>query len=108
MGRAYIDAFDYSDALKDHYDASTAAANMKQVHEWMEAMDRDDSPSEREARGYDSAYDCRVWPSYPGDRPTMMGVILQNVTGGLLGSGGGRTQSSIDYTAKLVHAVGDS
>ena len=77
---------------------------MKQFHEWMTTVKADDS-AKRKSLGVDSAYDLRVWESFPGDTPTLGGVVTQNLTGGLFGSGGGPTKACANEAAKLVEQI---
>lgn len=100
MGRAFIPGFDYSKALKAHYDPTSAKSKMHQLHEWMQIKETDNKT--RQEKGFDEAYDLRVWNSFPGDAPDTKGVVLQS---GLLGCHGGPTKSSAEFAAKLIEEV---
>ena len=102
MGRAYIPGTDYSKALESHYDPKRVVSNMEQMHEWMQIGEKDDET--RKAKGFEDAYDLRVWEEFPG-APTPKGVVLQNITFGLFGSRGGPTKTAPDLAAKLVKEV---
>ncbi|CAB9511443.1 Aldo keto reductase [Seminavis robusta] len=103
MGRAYLPGKDYKEALKDHDNPAAALANMKQVDEWMK-IDPKDTKTRRE-NGFDEAYDLRVWEEYAGSDPDVKGVVLQNLTFGVLGCGGGPTKQSADFAARLAQEV---
>jgi hypothetical protein len=103
MGRAYIPGSDYTEALQSHFDPTAAVENMKQLHEWMK-IDAMDLEKRREMK-CEEGYDLRVWEAFPGDSPDATNVVLQNLTFGLLGSGGGPTKSSTQLAARLVEEV---
>jgi len=102
MGRNYKPDLDYSKALEKHYDAEAAIANMKELEEWMK-IDANDLET-RKAKGFDQAYNLTVWVDYPGD-PSISGVLLQNLTFGLLGCGGGPTKASAALVATLQEEI---
>ena len=53
---------------------------------------------ERKNRGWEAAYNLTTWTDYPGV-PNLMGILLQNLSGGLLGSGGGK-KNAIESKAR--------
>jgi predicted aldo/keto reductase-like oxidoreductase len=106
-GRAYDPSVDLTQALKHHYDPELVLQKLKECHGWFTNDNKGTladklSPDERKARGWDEAYDLRPWHEFPDmDRMTVKGVMLQNLTGGWLGIGGGPTTESKDYGALL-------
>jgi len=76
---------------------------LKQLDEWMAIDAKDDAA--RKAKGFDYAYDLRVWESFPGDSVSINGVILQNLTAGYFGCGGGPTESAAHAAAQLVEEI---
>ena len=124
MGRAYIPHVDYTKALSNHYNPSKALSNLQQVHEWMTNVelqntkinnktmtnngdeDNDAIRCCRKAYGFDVAYDLRVWEDYPGYSESLStwNIILQCVTYGMFGCGGGpkKSQSIMD---EAIHTM---
>jgi hypothetical protein len=97
MGRCYQPDFDYRPALAQHFDPEAALAKMAEVHSWLSKKANVD----REALECEVAYDLRVWMGYPGDDVSVTGVVLQNLTFGILGCGGGPTKSAAANAAAL-------
>jgi hypothetical protein len=52
------------------------------------------TPEQLVQRGWSSAYSLRTWPDFPGVTVDIGGVVLQRLTMGLLGIGGGPTKDS--------------
>lgn len=105
MGRAFIAKTDYTEALKNHYNPDILKSKMAETHEWL-ASTKSMTNTERQERGWDVAYDLRVWESFPGDSPTIPGVVLSALTGGWLGCGGkGPTQASKELAREIREAV---
>lgn len=105
LGGPYLPNVDYSETLSQHYDPKLALEKMKEVHEWFkkETKFTDD---ELKARGWDLAYDLTPWPEYcDTNQANVTGVILQNLTKGLLGTGGGPTKSAAVFAQKLRESL---
>lgn len=89
IGRSYVNGHDYSNALEHHYDPSLAASKMMECHKWLSGKSKM-TKEELVERGWQSAYTLLTWNEFPDtNNATALGVVLQNVTGGLLGIGGG-------------------
>jgi hypothetical protein len=102
MGRCYQPDVDYSKALEKHYDPEAAVAKMAEVHSWLSSK----ADLNREAMECEAAYDLRVWDGYPGgDNLGVTGVVLQNLTFGILGCGGGPTKSATVHAAALRGSI---
>ena len=80
-------------ALEHCPDPSKVRAACYEVHSWF-AKDgiAKPTPQQLEERGWNNAFSLRTWTDYPGLNLTISGVILQRLTGGLLGVGGGPTK----------------
>jgi hypothetical protein len=95
-GRAYDPSCDLKLALQDHYDPATALERIKECHILLQTATKPLGTLERTEKGWDEAYDLRPWHEFPdSNRISVMGVVLQNITGGWFGIGGGPTKESI-------------
>ena len=103
MGRGYDKNVDYIQALSRHFDAEQAEKKMAECHKWLSKENKDGI--DRVAMECEQAYDLRCWNSYPGDAPTLTGVMLQNVSFGYAGCHGGPTKSSDNYGKELKAEV---
>lgn len=74
------------DALKTRADIDVVTKKLDEVKFWLHGEIYE---QERKDRGWQAAYSLTTWGDYPG-APTITGMLLQNMTGGLLGSGGGK------------------
>jgi len=103
--RAPDDSIDFVNVLSRHYDPKLAAERIDEVKTLLSSPDQLNQ-EEREKRGWDEAYDLRPWHEFPDtDRANITGVVLQNVTGGFFGNGGGPTKETADYGAQLREHV---
>jgi predicted aldo/keto reductase-like oxidoreductase len=101
MGRSYIPGKDYSEALARHYDSALAEKKLQECHEWL-TKGKVLTEEELQERGWGAAYDLTTWHEFPDtNRISISGVILQNVSGGLLGIGGGPSDEVTAYAAEL-------
>ena len=102
MGRAYVTKVNYTNALQNHYASDMVKHKMVETHEWLSTSSKNLTDGQRKERGWDVAYDLRVWECFPGNSPTVTGVVLNSLTGGFLGCGGcGPTQESKDLAAAI-------
>lgn len=100
LGRSYCAKTDLSEALAEHPDPDLVKAKMLEVHQWLtgkKALPDED----RQLKGWAKAYDLRAWENFPGDVPSLTGVLLQNLTFGMVGSHGGPTNSAAQYSKEL-------
>jgi predicted aldo/keto reductase-like oxidoreductase len=104
MGRSFDPNVDYSKALENHIDPEAAKAKMAEVHAWLSSKSKVD----RSVMECEAAYDLRVWESYPGDDPSLTGIMLSHFSFGLLGDGGGPTKSAAQYAAVLRDTISKS
>lgn len=101
IGRSYIPGKDYSEALANHYDPDLAEKKLQECHNWLK-KDTVFTEKELQERGWNVAYDVTTWHEYPDtNRITIPGVILQNVSGGLLGIGGGPSDEVTAHAVEL-------
>jgi uncharacterized protein len=106
IGRAYVAKIDYTMALQNHYASDMVKHKMVETHEWLSTSSKSLTDGQRKERGWDVAYDLRVWECFPGNSPTVAGVVLNSLTGGWLGCGGsGPTQESKDLAAAIRKAL---
>ena len=99
-GRAYDPGVDYDEVLEDAKYKEEIKRRMVEAHGWL-SSNRKWTDDERRRLGCDEAYSLETWESYPGDEPTIRGVILQNLSGGAVGSGGGQTPKSKKESKEL-------
>jgi hypothetical protein len=100
--RAPDSSIDYAQLLSKHYDPTLAEHRIKEVHSLLSQSSKPLGIAERSKRGWDEAYDLRPWHEFPDtDRISIPGVILQNLTGGIFGTGGGPTKETIDYGQQI-------
>lgn len=108
MGRCYVPEKDYSEALANHYDPLLAKKKLRECHEWL-SKDNVLTEEEIKARGWDAAYDLTTWNEFPDtNRISVSGVILQNLSGGFLGIGGGPSDDITLLAADMRRAIEDS
>ena len=101
IGRSYIPGKDYSEALANHYDPDLAEKKLQECHNWLK-KDSVFTEKELQERGWNAAYDLTTWHEYPDtNRITIPGVILQNVSGGLIGIGGGPSDEVTAHAVEL-------
>jgi hypothetical protein len=74
------------EALKARNDVDVVVKKLDEVNL---LLNREMSEQERKDRGFEAAYSLTTWGDYPGAF-TLTGVLLQNISGGLIGSGGGK------------------
>jgi hypothetical protein len=100
--RAPDDSIDYVQVLSRHYDSKLATERIKTVHALLGGSAKILTGEERSKRGWDQAYDLRPWPEFPDtDRMSMSGVVLQNLTAGYFGTGGGPTAQTVDEGQRI-------
>ena len=107
-GRGYDEKVDFAAALKDHFDSNEAITKIKQTVDLLtnNKGSKKLSTEEKLERGWDEAYDLRPWHEYPDtERVNATGVVLQNLTGGWFGNGGGPTLENLDFASKLRKTV---
>lgn len=105
-GRPYDESVDITNALLNHYDPNSALVKVKETASLLNKTSKKLSPEQKKERGWDDAYDLRPWHEYPDtQRITIPGIILQNLSGGWLGIGGGPTKDDLDFASKLRVAV---
>jgi predicted aldo/keto reductase-like oxidoreductase len=104
LGRCFDQTVDYTEALAKHYDAQAAKVNMAKVHAWLSSK----GDIDRQSMECESAYDLRIWETFPGDNPTVSSVLLGHVSFGLCGATGGPTKTAEQYAAVLRHFVSTS
>ena len=105
--RSIDDSLNLPELLKGHYDPAAAAKKIRESEDfWARAIKKDLTSTERKEKGWDQAYDLRPWHEFPdSERANVLGVVLQNVTRGTFGSGGGPTAESTDLGAKIRKAI---
>ena len=76
---------------------------VQELHSWF-AKDGDANPTPEQLtqRGWNAAYSLRTWPDFPGTTVDVGGIVLQRLSMGLLGIGGGPTKDSkyVDEVAR--------
>jgi len=93
--RAPDDSIDYSQVFSKHYDPALAEERIKAATSLLSSSKRL-TAEERSERGWDEAYDLRPWREFPDtERANVTSVVLQNLTRGLLGVGGGPIADTI-------------
>lgn len=95
----------FEQILNEHPYCDDALARIVEVTQWL-----DDQPSDvqRKEQQWELAYNLVPWESYPGDNPNVGGVVLQNLSGGLVGSGGGPTELARRNSASIRMAFDDN
>lgn len=85
------------DLLQNHYNPALAEQKIQEVHDlFQDSTNTLLSKAERRAKGWDEAYDLRPWQEFPDtDRLTSTSIVLQNLTMGYLGAGGGPSKESV-------------
>jgi len=113
-GRSYDSSSDLGDAFQNHFDCPSAIRRIKETHEILTKAAMTMSDSDRTKMGWDEAYDLRPWHEFPDtDRISISGVLLQNISFGFLGAGGGPTKDSLRNGSLLrehimQHSTSDS
>lgn len=106
--RAPDDSIDLAKVLSRHFDPTLATTRVLEVHKMLSPGNTIDK-EERVKRGWDEAYDLRPWKEFPDtDNASVKTVVLQNLTGGWLGTSGGPTKESVDLGARLRDVVASS
>lgn len=104
-GRGYDASVDYKKALSKHNDPETVQKKLVDCHELLKKSSTH-SLEDRKSRGWDEAYDLRPWHEFPdSNRISALSVVLQNVTAGWFGCGGGPTEESNSYGQQLREAL---
>lgn len=85
------------EALNACNDADNIMKKLNEVNLWLNG---DMYESERKNRKWQAAYSLTTWTDYPGT-PNLTGILLQNLTGGLMGSGGGKDSKSLSQARSL-------
>ena len=76
-------------------DAARIRNIVSELHSWFAADgDAKPTPQQLSERGWAAAYSLRTWPDFPGLSVNITGVLLQRLTGGLAGIGGGPSKDS--------------
>ena len=73
---------------------------MKKLNEVNLWLNGEMHESERKDRKWQAAYSLTTWNDYPGSF-TLSGVLLQNLSGGLLGVGGGKDSKTFAQARAL-------
>ena len=95
-GRAFDETADYAKALEKHFDPVEAEKKLKETHMLLAKKNLKTTAKDREENGWAEAYDLRVWHEFPDTiRITMMSAVMQNVSRGYFGAGGGPTKESV-------------
>lgn len=102
MGRSHCTKTDYSEALKDHANPEVIKAKVAEVDGW---LGKKAPPKDRASKGWASAYDLRVWENFPGYEPSIPEVVLQNLSFGWLGAGGGPNHKALQYADRIRQAL---
>jgi len=64
---------------------------MEEAHSWLKSSKKPSPALSDPDLNCEEAYSLVTWESFPGDSVTVGGVVLQNVSGGLVGAGGGKS-----------------
>ena len=100
--RAPDDSIDYAQVLSRHYGPELAEEKIKEVHALLGRSAKILTAEERIKRGWEEAYDLRPWSEFPDtDRMSISGVVLQNMTAGYFGIGGGPTAETVDLGQRI-------
>jgi hypothetical protein len=74
---------------------------LQETHEWL-CKAKSFTSKELQQRGWEPAYDLTTWHEYPDtNRATTAGVVLQSISGGFLGTGGGPTDEVTKFAGAL-------
>lgn len=104
--RSLDDTVDLKQVLAKHYDPELAEQRIQEMHQLFGTSKKPLTKAQRAEKGWDEAYDLRPWHEFPDtDRMSMTGILLQNVTGGWLGMGGGPTSQSKNYASLLQETI---
>ena len=91
-GRAYDPCVkDWSVILGSCPIKEEVVAAMAEAHSWLKGGSSPSPALSAPGLNCAEAYSLVTWESFPGDDVTVAGVVLQNVTGGMAGAGGGNT-----------------
>lgn len=102
--RSFENDIDLKQVLVKHYDPSLAEERIREMHQLCGGKPL--SKTERTIRGWDQAYDLRPWHEFPdSDRASTTGVLLQNLSRGWLGTGGGPTARSKNFAILLKETI---
>jgi len=105
--RAPDDSVDLIKVLSGHFDPELAAQRITEMQKVLGAGKLIDN-EERKRLGWDEAYDLRPWDEFPDtEHASALTVILQNVTGGWLGNGGGPTTKSLNLGKRYREMMED-
>jgi hypothetical protein len=100
--RAPDDSIDYTQVLSSHYDPELAEEKIKEVHALLGRPAKIWTAEERSKRGWEEAYDLRPWTEFPDtERMSIPGLVLQNMTAGYFGNGGGPTAETVNLGQRI-------
>merc|ERR1712154_625302 len=101
-GRSFDPSCDLTEAFKDHIDPALAKERCEEIYKRFGKKAKPMTEAQRKEMGWDTAYDLRPWHEFPDtDRLSVPSVVLQNVTLGIFGAGGGPDKESIDLGVTL-------
>ena len=104
--RGLDDSINLDEVLASHYNPSLAKQRIQQAHEIVGPNSKPLTDAELRSRGWEEAYDLRPWHEFPDtDRISIPKVVLQNLTWGWFGAGGGPTRESNDFAETLRQAI---
>eukprot|EP00934_Nitzschia_sp_Nitz4_P008639 Nitzschia sp. Nitz4//scaffold84_size84139//30119//32022//NITZ4_005194-RA/size84139-snap-gene-0.120-mRNA-1//-1//CDS//3329559021//8629//frame0 len=105
--RSYDGSVALGELLKDHFNPALAEERILEVTDLFKGEPL--SAAERTEKGWDMAYDLRPWHEFPDtERVSPKAVVLQNLTAGWFGAGGGPTAESVDLGEFLKSKIADS
>ena len=82
-----------------HFDPKSCLLGIQKCHDLLQSSSEYTMEQRREL-GWDAAYDLRPWHEFP-KCDSVLGVLLQNLSWGWLGAGGGPTKESANFGEKL-------
>ena len=94
-GRHWDPKVNYDAALEGNRFKKEIVERMEETHNWLNSKTGTLGKTDNEA------YTLKTWESFPGDDITVGQVILQNVSGGMAGAGGGTTSSYRRNSAEI-------
>jgi len=92
-GRHWEPKVDYDIVLGDNKHKDLIVERMEETHHWLNSKDG--------ILKIAQAYTFVTWESYPGDDVTVPSVIAQNLTGGLIGAGGGKSLKNRKMSSQM-------
>jgi uncharacterized protein len=94
-GRHWEPDVNYDAMLEGNPFKKEIISRMRDTHEWLNSKDGS------KKSGSNQAYTISTWESFPGDEPSVKDVIMQNVSGGMAGAGGGVTSDYKSLVAQM-------